>query len=432
LPIVLLGIVSNRTWLVWSSSGLETALFGFAFVAWVLLALRDPGARTRAWAFALTSAAAAAALTRPDGWLAVLGSLALFALELRRGGWPGPARLTAWSPLGLPALHLLWRHATYGQWLPNSYYAKQLGPWPESGWRYAASFALEYALWFWALLVGIALLQMWRRTRRLRPPAHVAVALGVVVAHFLYYTLIVGGDHFEYRVYAHLVPLLLLAAGWSAARLAAPPAASVAALATFVALSWPIPWAHHFAAQQQNGREATHRMVVPVTPLLPAIFAPVARPFDTLQAWLIPRHVGMRHREHEVFLEWVQQVLPSREVGARIGWDDRPVAVAGNVRWLGWVLPNVAIIDMVGLNDYVVARTPPPDDGLRMMAHDRVAPPAYLACFRPNVRLPGGGRVEVVPRPVPLDDATIRACERSWRARAGEPIEVPPGYEIRR
>jgi arabinofuranosyltransferase len=36
LSLVLLGVVTNRTFLAWSSSGLETAMFNFFFTLWIL------------------------------------------------------------------------------------------------------------------------------------------------------------------------------------------------------------------------------------------------------------------------------------------------------------------------------------------------------------------------------------------------------------
>jgi arabinofuranosyltransferase len=420
--LVGLGIVSNRTFLAWLSSGLETALFNFAFTAWFALALSCSHRRSPARLAGLACAAAAAALTRPDGWLAVAGSVAIVGaawwrdppVQGRRRA-PATRELAALLPLLAPVVHVLWRYSFYDAWLPNTYYAKAVGPWPASGLRYAASFTLEYALWLW-----LAAATFWAFRAPRRPaPAPLAIGVGVLVAHFSFYTLNIGGDHFEYRVYSHLVPLLFASFPWLLLRGGAAPRQAIAATAVFVALSWPIPWAHHFATRDLETRSETHKLVEPVAPLLPAPFSWVARPFDALQAWLIPRHVGMRHREHVAYLEQLKLHLPSREEGQSIRWDGHPVLAVGNVGLIGWVLPNVAILDMAGLNDYVVARTPPPDDGEVLMAHDRVAPPAYLACFQPNVRLEPG-RIEVLERPRPLDDAAIERCETEFRRRADE------------
>jgi hypothetical protein len=78
------------------------------------------------------------------------------------------------------------------------------------------------------------------------------------------------------------------------------------------------------------------------------------------------------------------------------------------------VLPHVAVIDLVGLNDYVVARIPPPKPEFRQMAHDRLAPTQYVKAFRPNVQILAG-RAEEHKRRQPLTDDEIRALEHEWR-----------------
>jgi len=416
----LFGIVANRTYLAWMSSGLETALFNFSFTAWVVLCIERGRAGLRLGpAVALATAAAASALTRPDGWLAVAGTFALLAIERLQRGRFEVRELLGFSPLALPFAHLLWRHSVYGEWVPNTYFAKHLGAWPESGLRYAASFVLEYAVWIWLLAV---LYWVVRETRdlalatRLKEPGWTGawVGIGGLGVHFAYYTLSVGGDHFEYRVYSHLIPLLFVSFPWLLLRAGLRPSLTLAALVSFVGLSLPIPWAHHLATRDLVSREETHRLVQPVEDLLPAPLSMLAAPFDELQAWLIPHHVAMRHREHVAFLDFRRERLPSRQEGARIGWESHPVVVSGNVGWLGWVLPNVAILDPAGLNDYVVARTTPPEGRERKMAHDRVAHLGYLACFQPNV-LESKTGIQIIERAKPLTDADIVRCEKTFR-----------------
>jgi len=422
LPIAalaMLGIATNRTFVTWLSSGLETALFVFCVVGWVSVALTRT--RNHAGFAGLAAFAAAAALTRPDGWLLVAGTLAL--------AFPFRARAIAQlAPLIAPVAHLFWRRAYYGDWLPNTYYAKQLGAWPESGLRYVACFAIENGLWVW-MLAAVA----WGVARARAGAAFdarartVTIVGGVLFAHAAYYALRVGGDHFEYRVLAHLVPLAFASFAPLVAASGAAPRATVAALAVFVVLSWPIAWTHHAITRSLASRAETHRMLVPVAPHLPVPLRWLALPFDRWQAWLIPRHVGMRHREHAVYYQTLVALLPSRAEGSELDWSERNVQVAGNVGVLGWVLPNVAVLDMLGLNDWVVARTPPPPAEIRAMAHERIAPPDYLACYAPNTFVAQNGDIVVQRRETPLRDEVIAACEREWRARAGEPIASPSG-----
>src|SRR3989454_3860769 len=189
LALILLGTVTNRTFLAWLSSGLETSLFNFCFTLWIYHALAPSAHRGRWWVFRLSLATTLTALARPDGLLALLGTAALLGLHVLQRGAPLRRRigeLACAFPLAGVPLHLIWRRWTYGEWLPNTYYAKYNKPWPESGWRYAASFALEYALWIWVALALTAAV-IWVVRRRRLDWAAVIVGL-VIAAHPGYYT----------------------------------------------------------------------------------------------------------------------------------------------------------------------------------------------------------------------------------------------------
>jgi len=424
--LVLLAAVTNRTFLTWLSSGLETALFGFCITWWVSEALRPPAAPAAPAgpggrsAFRLSTAAALAALARPDGLLAVAGTAVLLAGDARERG---PSALRGAAPLLIVPAHFLWRLATYGAWLPNTYTAKVLGPWPEAGWRYAASFALENGLFLWALLALVAAGAALARGARGAPRVGVLVVVGVLGLHALYYTIAIGGDHFEYRVYSHLVPLFALSALWLAARVHRRPGAVAAWLLALAAAGQPIAWIHFDETRHRTHRRETHVLIAPVAHRFPAPLRPLIERFDAWQAWLIRHRVCMRRQEHAVFAEFRRRTLPTREEGARIAWDGRPAIAARAVGVLGWVLPNVAVIDLFGLNDPVIARSPPPGDEERLMAHARRPPPGYVECFRPNTIVTPRGEVRVEPRDPPLSDAEIRSCqERRWPAVApGDP-----------
>ncbi|EPX56021.1 hypothetical protein D187_007363 [Cystobacter fuscus DSM 2262] len=428
---VLVGVLSNRTFLAWMSSGLETSLFIFCTTLWLVATLElDRGGGPRALAVSCT-AAALTALTRPDGQLMVLASgllaLGFFLRTPPRGRW-----VLAGLPLLLDVAHLLWRHATYGEWVPNTYFAKHVAAWPESGLRYALSFVLEYALWVW-LAVGIAATGAVLRSlggRRVvsavsaRPGAVAVVA--VLVAHFAYYTLIIGGDHFEYRVYAHLVlPLWVSFVGFLAwLELSARAAAVVGGL--FLLLSLPLPWVHYARTHELTTRASTHMLFQPVADAFPPGVRAYAALFDAQQAWLIRHLVGLRHQEHKVFFEVKQRTLPPREVGEEQKFGDpmtRLVLVSQTVGVVSWVLPEVVILDYLGLNDRVVARTPlsATKRENRTMAHDRRPPPGYFECFEPNLRYQEG-RFTVLPRREPLTDERIRECEARFDPTRAAPV----------
>jgi arabinofuranosyltransferase len=428
---VLVGVLSNRTFLAWMSSGLETSLFIFCTTLWLVATLElDRGGGPRALAVSCT-AAALSALTRPDGQLMVLASgllaLGFFLRTPPRGRW-----VLAGLPLVLDVAHLLWRHATYGEWVPNTYFAKHVAAWPESGLRYALSFVLEYALWVW-LAVGIAAtVAVLRRLGgrrvvsavRARPGA-VAVA-AVLAAHFAYYTLIIGGDHFEYRVYAHLVlPLWVSFVGFLAwMEVSARSAAAVGGL--FLLLSLPLPWVHYARTHTLMTRERTYQLIQPVADAFPPGLRAYAALFDAQQAWLIRHAVGVRHQEHKVFYEFQRSVLPPREVGEQLKYGDPMTRLVLPWKTVGvpsWALPEVVILDYLGLNDRVVARTPLSASKRenRTMAHDRQPPPGYFECFQPNL-VHTGDRFVITPRREPLTDERIRECEARFDPARAAPV----------
>ncbi len=305
LALVLCGVLSNRTYLTWLSSGLETSLFNLLLMWWVFECFAQPGARTSGWITRLSLSAGLAALARPDGLLAMAGTCVIL-LTLRLGHKDRSALRLRWAwPLLMVPAHLIWRRFTYGDWLPNTYYAKHIGAWPEAGWRYLASFILEYGVWVWLV---IAFLWAARTVRRLRnnPPRLLsffspgAIAVAMLLVHAGYYTLRVGGDHFEYRVFSHLIPLLYV----SAARMAAGMGGAAVVMGTlgvFVVAALPIQWMHWIETRGLNKRDETYFLISPIAHSFPAFVRPIIKEWDTWQGWLIRHAICVRHQEHKVF-----------------------------------------------------------------------------------------------------------------------------------
>jgi len=453
VALVMLGTVSNRTFLAWLSSGLETSLFNFLFTWWIYVGTTPAADRSRSWAVRLSVAATLTALTRPGGLLAVAATplmlVAASAGPILRA--PGPRQTVyrllvalrgSWPLIGM-AGHFIWRRVTYGEWLPNTYYAKHVAPWPESGARYAASFAVEYGVWVWlffALGTMVATTWKWRVVSTTSPGSMASrdryiawleksptiITVGVVVAHFSYYTFRIGGDHFEYRVYSHLVLLLYVSAVWLLSWLVRCwPSGGQArawfvlgAMVFFIASSWPIPWSHWAQTQNRVIRAQTFKLILPLAPTFPAWARPVIARWDGWQAWLIGHSVGTRHQEHKVFAQFERGWLPERgKSKLRLEGQGRAVIAEPSVGVLGWVLPDVAVIDLMGLNDRVIARNPAriTEGHERQMAHDRQPPPGYRECFRPNVMALNGLGLYVERRDQPLTDAEIVRCEaKAW------------------
>ncbi len=442
LALVLAGVLSNRTFLAWSSSGLETALFNFCLTLWICVAVlsqkRDAG-----WLFGLTLTASLVYLARPDGLL-ILATTALMAFVwIRSNGNSKPLliRLSGLLPLTIPIVHIVWRRATYGEWLPNTYYAKHVAAWPESGLRYLASFALEYGLWFWlALLIACC----WRWLRRgtiwqdiaglvgaqSKQTTFLGLVLLTIVGHIGYYTLMIGGDHFEYRVFSYLVPLVFVSAVWMLNRLVRDQAISAILLGLFILVSWPIPWTHWAVTKDLTSRDDTWRMWVPVAPELPTGLQWYAGSFDKLQDWLIERHVCMRHQEHKVFYQYLSRQHPERSLDVPGGAETLPVAACQSTGVPGWVYPRVPILDAFGLNDYVVARHKPYQGRVRQMAHDRYPPVGYLGSFSVNYGRMANKSSGFVPRDYEITANDIAATEQFWIDRIVGGRKLPFSYEM--
>ncbi len=402
--LVLLATVTNRTFLTWLSSGLETSLFNFCVTSWVYYALDAD--RGRAWVAKASAFSALLALTRPDGLLFCAAIVLLVGASLMGDRSRRVSLILAMLPMSLVPMHLIWRRLTYGVWLPNTYYAKVVTAWPESGVRYLLSFVIEYGLWVWVLLAVVALARERRRLTSLALAP--LVVCGALAAHAAYYTFVVGGDHFEYRVYSHLVPLLFVSAVWLAARGLGRPTASIGALTLLLLASWPIPWVHWHETRDLSTRQETFALAAPIAQRFPGPLRwPIAH-WDRLQEWLIAHSVCMRHQEHKTFYETMRDQFPSREMGSMILWRDRAVIEFGSIGVLGWVLPEVAIIDTSGLTDRIVARTPIDGGRERQMAHDRRPPEDYVSCFRPNARIEAGA---LIFQARPLSDEAIAGCE---------------------
>ena len=434
LGLVLLGVITNRTFLAWTSSGLETALVGFLLTLWVCCCLLLAPC-SKGGVLGIASSAALLALARPDGLLFVAMTAVLVAAALRarvREGSPKAPILLCAAPLLLVPLHLAWRLMRYGEWLPNTWLAKT-DPgemWVASGIRYLGSFITEYALWIWIAALAVALYRgrSFRRGRSERQRGAALARIAVVtalLAHLLYYTFVVGGDHFEFRVYSHLLLLLFVSFVWLLDAARASVAHATLALGLFVTASWLIPWTHWVFTKDLATREQTYRMKVSVAdataralPWLPDAALAYLRLHDRMQFWLIDRFVCMRHQEHKVFHQHLVRTLPSRDEGLLMTADDHPVIPLSNVGVAGWVLPHVAIIDRFGLNDRVIARSDT-GRGRRFMGHDRMPPPGYVECFSPNVRI-SDGKAIVEERSVPLTPVWIEECERRFLVLVSE------------
>ncbi len=142
-----------------ATNGLESAAYAAA-LAWGATALIRPGST----AFR----AGLAATLRPEG-VVLAGLVALDALRRRR--WRAAA-----SACALPAAIGVWRLATYGTWVPNTFVAKTIDPLLDR-WRVTANLMGPWEVAWWTALFAVALLGLFHPRTRLLGLGAVGLAL---------------------------------------------------------------------------------------------------------------------------------------------------------------------------------------------------------------------------------------------------------------
>ena len=447
-----LGVIcGSATFAAWTSGGgLETRQFTF-FVLGAVACLSVFGANR--WGLVVASLSlAAAALTRPEGllvaaccvgWFVVHRWVTVRPLAQRSGEGHGrQARTTQvdiiWGGVwrGTLALagpfvvliggHFLARFRYYGEWLPNTYYAKHVGPWYESGFRYLSAAAIETGLYLLIPLVLVALRGRWREHR----DGTYALVLLLVGTH-LAYLFEIGGDLFEFRPLDFYWPLLAVPAAEGIARLGA-------GLSVLLKR-----WTHHlhwagprtlaivlfapllFYANAIQGvlllegmaffkpeDEAPPQVVLDeqnaawllAAPGMPALVAIS----NDLRSQSEPHLVGLRI--HVLNARWSRGWKPYEQVPRNIIPGDAVAAISA-IGIAPYFLPDLTVVDTLGLVDTTVAHNPvTKTTSQRVIAHDRSPPPGYLQRRGINIRL-----------------SPAVATEAEALARANYALNVGPG-----
>jgi arabinofuranosyltransferase len=384
LPTAWLAV--TRSVAVWSTSGLETRLFEVLIVAGVFRLIDDVAEATEGgtkkrlpWASVFL---ALAALTRPDGMLIGGAAMATAAaiLAMRRRLRPGDLAAHGLVFGGIVGAHLLFRHAYYGDWVPNTYYAKVGGrAWWDMGFAYLACFAIEYAAWLWIPFLAAGV-RGFLTDRRAEAPLLLAAA---VVPHVLYVASI-GGDHFEFRPVDLYFPFLFLLMGRGAAALAdglLPRWGAIVYAAVVAGGLIAIPWQSHvqFIKEYAVGFPGLSQRRESVRFLDPArdplyrwpILRNLARAHRELLRGMTSRLVGVRQEEHALFLATV--VPEGRRLRALVAAGVLPEDTHIAISAVGAIpyYSELRVLDRLGLTDSVVAKSAPGE--LRVMAHDRHA-----------------------------------------------------------
>ena len=205
-------LCTSATFAVWTSGGgLETRQFTLFVVVAVACLTVHSGSRRGLLAASLCLAAAAC--TRPEGLLIAACCFGWFVTQrVAAGRRQLRVEVRDLSRLVLPFVALvgtqfLFRYGYYGEWLPNTYYAKHVRPWYESGFNYLWAAAIETGLYLLIPLAVVAVRRAWRKRGGLR----LVLPLACVVPHMAY-LFRVGGDYFEYRPLDFYWPLLAVPA----------------------------------------------------------------------------------------------------------------------------------------------------------------------------------------------------------------------------
>ncbi len=371
VPLVLLA--STRSVAVWSTGGLETRLFealaiGGLFRLVVEVRTQAEGRRSGPPVAALLLALAT--LTRPDGLVIAVAAFGAAGLYLDATGRLRWRALGGWiGAYGLPvAAHLLFRRLYYGDWLPNTYYAKVGGRvWWSMGWTYLGALALEYAIYLWVPFLVAGVVRHLRRGSGFVPLLFLAVAAAQTL-----YVAAVGGDHFEYRPLDILFPLFFLLICEGARHLARGRAATVATgaglalvLAGLVALPYQThrQFPDHYLAGFPGDDPARSEAGLFLSPerdpidRLPGLRS-IARTYRSMLGTLSGAFVGVRQEEHRLFLATV--VREGKDLAALVRQGRMAPDAVLAISSVGAIpyYSGLPVIDRLGLTDRHVAHQP--------------------------------------------------------------------------
>lgn len=394
----LLSLALNRNVALWTTSGLETRQFTFLVLLAAWLARRAL-AGEGSWV-GVSLALAACELTRPEGTLiaASVGAWACVQLLRARAALLRPLLELVLPCAAIVGAHYVWRYFYYGDWLPNTAYAKVVRPWPDAGILYYGAAAIQSGLY---LVVPLAIAGGYLRLVR-RRDALLSLGAWLLLPHALY-VVIVGGDHFEFRPLDFYWPFFAVGladamagvALWlrlraRRARVWQPRALSLllwsSAFAVLSAYSILLQVAQFVAEYPRRSKhdlstappvQIAIAETFPIGDIVP-FFDTLAGAYQKTMRELTSHAIGIGWGTHRPFQKGLVQ-----SYGA-YGRADRELLPDGAVMlhsWMGIIpfhLREVTVIDRFGLTDRTIARHGTPSNERRTMAHDRSPPPGYL------------------------------------------------------
>lgn len=375
----------------WGFSGMETTAFMALLTLSVVLFLQEQRSPGLPWGGPPWSALAfaATAMTRPEGLIAVAVTAGFLAVQagFTTDRPQALRRLAFWSAifLTLYGSYFVWRYTYYDFLFPNTFYAKvgTTSALYERGLDYLWTYGLRYQLI--PLLGGMAVLLANPRLRR--DAAYLLLLAGAMLAAVV----IEGGDDFPHgRLIVPVLPLIYVA--------------GLAGLATLLQrLSLPsVQSAALAAAVLTLGAMSLFRGSLDLA-------APIALERRALQ-------------ERELLATWLSENTPpdytiaAFAVGAIGYYSDRDV------------------LDLLGLNDVVIAHSDVPDFGTGLAGHEKYNIDYVLDEVRPEIIVtndaqPGPLTTEqfralaIVPSPVEARNALFRDL-RFWQQYEVRSIQI--------
>ncbi|MCY3930946.1 MAG: hypothetical protein OXH70_04460 [Acidobacteria bacterium] len=417
-------LCSSATFAVWTSGGgLETRQFTLFVVAAVVCLSVHDGSRWGLLAASLSLVAAA--FTRPEGLL-IAGCCFGWFVAQRARRLRVDVRELSWLVLPFVAFvgaQFLFRYGYYGEWLPNTYYAKHVRPWYESGFNYLWAAAIETGLYVLVPLAVLAVRRAWRERGDLR----LVLPLACIVPHMAY-LLRIGGDYFEYRPLDFYWPLLAVPAAAGIVHLGSvasallwrlrsawsrfpTPGPAACAFGLFVptlfycgALQGQLMFQGVATADYQerfhpevDQENAGWLLAAPGMRALASVS-------NDLRSRMTRQLVGLRFAEHR---EAAKLKLEEWADYGRLGggvFPEDALTATGALGSQSYFLPDLRVVDGHGLVDAVVARNPVTwSNGERLMAHDRRPPPEYVLEDR-------GVNIMVLPSASSEDEALSRGA----------------------
>jgi len=205
--IALLLFGSNYTVLSFSTGGLETML-QTALICWSALILCENAfdkELTLKYSIITGVLFALAFLARMDSVLPLSVLFVFAAARSHRKGHSMAGFLwIAAVCVVVASLWMLWRYSYYGQFLPNTYYAKVSGPAYSNGMRFIGRFLHWYLFWPFIGLGGVML-----AIRKHSLPHLLQLSIVILVA-WCAYIVYIGGDFMEFRYFVPVAPFLVL------------------------------------------------------------------------------------------------------------------------------------------------------------------------------------------------------------------------------